>query len=428
MRCFLIFILVLMTLIPAADARRTTKDIRRERQATERKIKDTRRQISSNLDDTRRELNRLTSLEGDMRSNDARIAQLSSKNDSLRKKTKILSDSVELATARVQRLRESRASSLRAARRQRQTAGSTSAFLFSSESFRQALRRASYLRDLARWQDSTASSLSREARLLEIRKASLDSTRKVLKANITNLSEERLRLEQNSREAKTVVASLKRQGRNLEKVLKEQQRLAQKLDQELNRLIEEEARRAAEEARKKKEAEEAARKKQEQEEHTGTDRPAKPKATPTPVEAVKPGIPFANMKGRLPLPLDRGATVAVPFGLQTHAEYSKVKMQNNGIDLETEPGASARAVHEGTVSMVIVMEGYHNVVLVRHGEYLTVYAGLDNLAVRKGQHLKAGDRIGSVYVDTTDGNRTRLHFEVRHEKEKLDPAVWIKLR
>lgn len=428
MRCFLIFILVLMTLIPAADARRTTKDIRRERQATERKIKDTRRQISSNLDDTRRELNRLTSLEGDMRSNDARIAQLSSKNDSLRKKTKILSDSVELATARVQRLRESWASSLRAARRQRQTAGSTSAFLFSSESFRQALRRASYLRDLARWQDSTASSLSREARLLEIRKASLDSTRNVLKANITNLSEERLRLEQNSREAKTVVASLKRQGRNLEKVLKEQQRLAQKLDQELNRLIEEEARRAAEEARKKKEAEEAARKKQEQEEHTGTDRPAKPKAAPTPVEAVNPGIPFADMKGKLPLPLDRGATVAVPFGLQTHAEYSKVKMQNNGIDLETEPGASARAVHEGTVSMVIVMEGYHNVVLVRHGEYLTVYAGLDNLAVRKGQHLKAGDRIGSVYVDTTDGNRTRLHFEVRHEKEKLDPALWIKLR
>lgn len=134
------------------------------------------------------------------------------------------------------------------------------------------------------------------------------------------------------------------------------------------------------------------------------------------------------MKGRLPLPLDRSATVAVPFGLQTHAEYSKVKMQNNGIDLETEAGASARAVHEGTVSMVIVMEGYHNVVLVRHGEYLTVYAGLSDLAVRKGQHLKAGDRIGTVYVDRNDGNRTRLHFEVRHEKEKLDPGLWLRLR
>lgn len=426
MRRFLIVILVFMSLIPAADARRTTKDIRRERQATERKIKDTRRQISSNIDDTRRELNRLTSLEGDIRSNDARIARLTSRNDSLRKKTKILTDSVEQATAKVQRLKQSRASAMRAARRQRQTAGSASAFIFSSESFRQALRRASYLRDLARWQDSTATSLAREAKVLEIKKASLDSTRKILKANITSLSEERLKLEQNSREAKTVVASLKRQGRNLEKVLKEQQRLAQKLDQELNRLIEEEARRAAEEARKKKEQEEAARRKQQN--NTPSETPKKAQSSPAPPEPAQPGKPFADMKGKLPLPLDRNATVAVPFGLQTHAEYSKVKMQNNGIDLETEPGASARAVHEGTVSMVIVMEGYHNVVLVRHGEYLTVYAGLADLAVRKGQRVNAGDRIGSVYVDKNDDNRTRLHFEVRHEKEKLDPAQWIRLR
>lgn len=426
MRRFLIVILVFMSLIPAADARRTTKDIRRERQATERKIKDTRRQISSNIDDTRRELNRLTSLEGDIRSNDARIARLTSRNDSLRKKTKILSDSVEQATAKVQRLKQSRASAMRAARRQRQTAGSASAFIFSSESFRQALRRASYLRDLARWQDSTATSLAREAKVLEIKKASLDSTRKILKANIASLSEERLKLEQNSREAKTVVASLKRQGRNLEKVLKEQQRLAQKLDQELNRLIEEEARRAAEEAKKKKEQEEAARRKQQN--NTPSETPKKAQSSPAPPEPAQPGKPFADMKGKLPLPLDRNATVAVPFGLQTHAEYSKVKMQNNGIDLETEPGASARAVHEGTVSMVIVMEGYHNVVLVRHGEYLTVYAGLADLAVRKGQRVNAGDRIGSVYVDKNDDNRTRLHFEVRHEKEKLDPAQWIRLR
>ncbi len=426
MRRFLIVILVFMSLIPAADARRTTKDIRRERQATERKIKDTRRQISSNIDDTRRELNRLTSLEGDIRSNDARIARLTSRNDSLRKKTKILTDSVEQATAKVQRLKQSRASAMRAARRQRQTAGSASAFIFSSESFRQALRRASYLRDLARWQDSTATSLAREARVLEIKKASLDSTRKILKANIASLSEERLKLEQNSREAKTVVASLKRQGRNLEKVLKEQQRLAQKLDQELNRLIEEEARRAAEEAKKKKEQEEAARRKQQN--NTPSETPKKAQSSPAPPEPAQPGKPFADMKGKLPLPLDRNATVAVPFGLQTHAEYSKVKMQNNGIDLETEPGASARAVHEGTVSMVIVMEGYHNVVLVRHGEYLTVYAGLADLAVRKGQRVNAGDRIGSVYVDKNDDNRTRLHFEVRHEKEKLDPAQWIRLR
>lgn len=425
MRRLLVVILAFITLTSTVYCRRTAKDIRRERQATEQKIKDTRRQITSNLDDTRRELNRLTSLEGDIRSNDARIARLSSRNDSLRHRTKILADSVAQATARVERLKRSRASALRAARRQRQTAGSTTAFIFSSESFRQAMRRASYLRDLARWQDSTAFALAREAKALDMKRASLDSARKILKSNLDNLSEERLKLEQNSREAKTVVASLKRQGRNLEKVLKEQQRQAEKLDRELNRLIEEEARRAAEEARRKKEQEEAKRKKQQ--ESSPAKSPAPPKQSRESVATVEPGKPFASMKGRLPLPVDRSATVAVPFGLQTHAEYSKVKMQNNGIDFETEPGASARTVHEGTVSMIIVMEGYHNVVLIRHGEYLTVYAGLSDLAVRKGQHLNAGDRIGTVFVDSSDGNRTRLHFEVRHEKEKLDPAQWLRI-
>lgn len=419
MRRIIIIFFALVVLLPCASGRRTANDIRRERQATERKIKNTRTQLNANIDDTRRELNRLTSLQGDIRSNDRRIIALRTRNDSLRRITGALTDSVKKAGEKVERLRRSRAAALRAARRQRQTAGSATAFLFSSESFRQAMRRASYLRDLARWQDSSATSLARGIRVLENRRARLDSARAVLKAGLDDLTGERLLLEQNTREAKAVVASLKRQSRNLEKVLAEQRRQAERLDRELNRLIEEEARRAAEEERRKRESQKP----------KPDNKPAKPTpGKPTPVTPVEPGTPFASMKGRLPMPLDHAATVAVPFGLQTHAEYSKVKMQNNGIDLETAAGASARAVHEGTVSMIIVMEGYHNVVLVRHGEYLTVYAGLADLAVKKGQQVAAGDRLGTVYVDRADGDRTRLHFEVRHEKEKLDPAQWLRLR
>lgn len=101
-------------------------------------------------------------------------------------------------------------------------------------------------------------------------------------------------------------------------------------------------------------------------------------------------------------------------------------VQNNGVDFETVPGASARAVYDGTVSMIIVMEGYQNVVLVRHGQYLTVYAGLHELRVRKGDKVKAGQLLGTVFSDPADGNRTRLHFEVRREKDKLDPMQWLR--
>ena len=441
---FIIIFLAFLFLTAGASGRRTAGDVKRERQATEQRIKKTRRQISTNVEDTRRELNRLTSLEGEIRENNLDISRLTASRDSLRRIVRRLTDSVRHTHNRVEHLQQSRGASLRAARRQRQTSASATAFLFSSDSFRQAMRRASWLRDLARWQDSTATALSREARELERRRARLDSAQNVLRANLGQLNEQRTILEQNSRSAKAVVESLKKQSRNLEKVLKQQQSQAEKLDRELNRIIEEEARRAAEEARraeearKKKEREEAERRQREQQPNKQQQkqpsaptapavRPSQPeKTTPQPVAAS--GKPFAEMKGRLPLPLDRNATVAVPFGVNTHAEYSKVKTVNNGIDLETTKGASARAVHEGTVSMVIVMEGYHNVVLVRHGEYLTVYAGLTDIAVRKGQHVGAGERLGTVYTDPRDNNRTRLHFEVRHEKEKLDPAQWIKLR
>lgn len=99
-------------------------------------------------------------------------------------------------------------------------------------------------------------------------------------------------------------------------------------------------------------------------------------------------------------------------------------MQKNCI--ETTAGASAVAVYPGVVSMVIVMDGYNNVVLVRHGEYLTVYAGISDLNVRKGQTVSQGQALGRIYSDPADDNRTRLHFEVRHEKDKLNPAEWLR--
>lgn len=126
------------------------------------------------------------------------------------------------------------------------------------------------------------------------------------------------------------------------------------------------------------------------------------------------------------MPVSGTAIIVSDFGRHTHKELSKVEVMNNGIDIETMPGASALAVYPGVVSMVIVMDGYHNVVLLRHGEYLTVYAGISELAVRKGQSVIAGQSLGTIYSDPADDGRTRLHFEVRHEKEKLNPAEWLR--
>ena len=114
------------------------------------------------------------------------------------------------------------------------------------------------------------------------------------------------------------------------------------------------------------------------------------------------------------------------FGLNSHHEVSTVKINNSGIDIETPQGASARAVFDGEVSSVFHVSGYQNVVMLRHGNYLTVYAGIDSLAVKKGDKVKAGQTIGAIYSDPDDGNRTVLHFEVRRERAKLNPEDWVK--
>lgn len=164
----LISLLLLLTLfvLPEAESRtrRNSNTVRKERSATERKIKETRRRINANLDDTRRELNRLTGLEGEMRRQDKDIRAMQRRVDSLRAAAKMIADSVAEANTRVEKLRASRADALRALRRQRQTANSATAFIFSSENFAQAYRRTRYLKELHQWQDSSAVRLAAAAR------------------------------------------------------------------------------------------------------------------------------------------------------------------------------------------------------------------------------------------------------------------------
>ena len=135
MRLLSLLLLLTLFVLPEAESRtrRNSNTVRKERSATERKIKETRRQINANLDDTRRELNRLTGLEGEMRRQDKDIRAMQRRVDSLRAAAKMIADSVAEANTRVEKLRASRADALRALRRQRQTANSATAFIFSSE-------------------------------------------------------------------------------------------------------------------------------------------------------------------------------------------------------------------------------------------------------------------------------------------------------
>ena len=148
----------------------------------------------------------------------------------------------------------------------------------------------------------------------------------------------------------------------------------------------------------------------------------KPKAE-TP---AKSAVGFAAAKGSLPRPVAGTFNVVSKFGRHPLPNLPEVMYDNLGIDAEVQKGASAQAVYPGTVSGVFAIPGYNTVVIVNHGEYYTVYGNIGSPSVKKGDSVKSGQGLGNLVADPSEGGRTIIHFEVWHNREKLNPEAWIR--
>ena len=136
------------------------------------------------------------------------------------------------------------------------------------------------------------------------------------------------------------------------------------------------------------------------------------------------GDNFEQNKNRLPWPVERGI-ITEHFGIHKHPVLSNVEIRNNGINIATEIGAKVRTVFNGEVSRVFGISGGNTAVIIRHGNYLTVYSNLREVVVKKGDLVSTKQTIGTVFTDTADGNKSILKFQIWRENTKLDPEQWI---
>lgn len=134
---------------------------------------------------------------------------------------------------------------------------------------------------------------------------------------------------------------------------------------------------------------------------------------------------FEGSKGRLPHPCSGSFRIVSPFGRHAVPGLPDVVYDNPGIDAETSAGSSAQAVFGGKVSGVYVVPGYSTVIIVNHGDYYTVYGNIASPSVKTGDSVKAGQSLGKLTKDTED-NTTKIHFEVWKNRNKLNPAEWIR--
>lgn len=294
-------------------------------------------------------------------------------------------------------------------------------FIFASEDFNQAFSRLRYIRQFT---DARKVKMEQIASTEKQISSEVEASQQAREEQAALLKEEKNQqeaLKKEKEELNAQVAKLKKKEGNLQQDIKKKQQQTQKLQKAIDDIIAEEIRKANEEAARKRREEEKKNTNKGKTTTTTTKTTEKGMAL-TPAEKTL-STNFVNNKGKLPWPVERG-TISSSYGKHASSVSSKVTVTNNGIDIATTDGAKARAVFDGEVASVTKLTGANTVVIIRHGEYFTVYSNLENVTVKRGDKVKTKQNIGTVHTNKTEG-KTELHFELLKEQNRQNPEGWL---
>ena len=303
-------------------------------------------------------------------------------------------------------------------------------FVFASQNFNQAFRRLRYIREFSDARKVKMDQIASTERRISGEVEASQQAREEQAALLKDEKEQQEALKREKEELNSQVAKLKKKEGNLQQDIKNKQQQTQKLQKAIDDIIAEEIRKANAEAERKRleEAKKKAAANKDKGKTATTTAPATPAPSKEKGMALTPSEQtlssnFVNNKGKLPWPVERGV-VSSSYGKHASVVSSKVTVTNNGIDIATTEGAKARAVFDGEVASVAKLVGSNTVVIIRHGEYFTVYSNLENVTVKRGDKVKTKQNIGTVHTNKNE-NKTEIHFELLKEQSRQNPANWL---
>ena len=292
-------------------------------------------------------------------------------------------------------------------------------FLFSSNNFNQLVRRYKYLKQYSE-------ARAKQAVLIEKVRADLMSEQvKILqkKQEQANILKEKITETQNLELLKgkqsNVVAQLNIKEKQLRQQLEDNKKAVERLENMIAKIVEREIRKSRQR--------EQQRLQRENKIATTPKNDKQPKASVIEMspEEQKVATSFSALRGRMPWPVKSGF-ISDRFGVHSHPILRGVKLNNNGVDIQTNAGNTVSVVYDGIVQTVVNIQGVNTMVAVQHGDYFTVYSKLSNVVVREGQQILAGQKIGVV---ATDGDGTsEINFQVWRNEVKQNPESWLKIK
>src|ERR1019366_353098 len=251
-------------------------------------------------------------------------------------------------------------------------------FIFASNDFQQAFMRLKYLQQYSDYRHKQAELITKTKTVLNEKIQALEAKKSDQRILLTSEQAEKQNLSTEKMEKEHVFSQLQEQESKLKKDLKKKKASAEKFQQAILQIIQKELEKAQNEAVK-----------------ANKDKPQKLVLTP---ESQILSNSFASNKSRLPWPVVKGI-ISEHFGVHPHPSMPNIDINNNGVDITTNTGSLARAVFDGEVKAIVNMPGSGKFILIRHGEFLTIYSNLKDIYVKVGDMVKTKQQIASIIYD-----------------------------
>lgn len=265
-------------------------------------------------------------------------------------------------------------------------------YILSAKDFNQGYKRLKYLQQITKFR-------RKESEIIMELKDQIQTSKERLQNDFFRISDlkskeeiQKSLLQSEQEKKQTMVKSLSKKERKLKKELEEKKKIANKIESEIARMIEEEGKRTI-------------------------------KSDNTPEQKLI-GENFAENKGKLPWPVEKGI-ITSQFGVQKNPVLKYVTENNIGIEITSLGRTSVRSIFKGEVAKVFSIPGANMTIIIRHGKYLTVYQNIVDLKVKAGDKVETKQEIGNVFCETGNGSKAILKFMIFEEKEKLNPESWI---
>lgn len=266
-------------------------------------------------------------------------------------------------------------------------------FILSSESFNQAYKRIKYLNQLAKYRRNQAQKIQVKTEKLKYKIKELQNLKGEKESSLNQKTSEKNKLKNEKSHVQAQVSNLRQREKQLRQDISQNKKVVSRLESEIQKIIDEE--------RKKTDLWRNLSSRQKEISQT-----------------------FEKNKGALPWPVTDGI-ITRKFGENNHPVLKNIKLFNNGVDISATENSQVKCIWTGEARKVVSIPGANLTVIVRHGNYLSVYSNLTDVDIKPGDIINKGEVIGQVYHDESRSENV-VHLEIYKENQKLNPEEWLR--